>query len=367
MTTRPTAVDPLLGVLAPRALESPLSAAVAYSFLATGTSFFAAALERRLVNTTTVYWGVHHLIIHPFLSNVSTILDFALLNPLVIFFLLRSRRIAVDEPLLATTATPADRALRWFISILSAVLSVVLMLAYSRSFLYGRFFDAVVTISDDGRSFITVTGWIVFFWTGLFTYILISGAVSQVSYVVRICRLQPADITYEPLHEDGVAGLRTLAAPAIDFTKASAVLLVIGIVFWLYDRLMLRSSITDRTESLALFIAIIFPLFAVPILRLHNLMCGLREQLLRSVLGRERRGLRRVIESDGDQHDPDALKHLTDEVEAAEKLRNCILGFPTWPIPTATLVSCGAYFASLAAPTLTKLLPVLAGALGFSH
>jgi hypothetical protein len=232
MESRPPAIDPLLGVLAPRALASPLSAAVAYSFLATSTSLTAAAIEHRLVGNTQIYWGHEHLVVHPFLSNFSTILDFAVLNPLVIFFIFRSRQLVVAEPLLSGSDTSADRLLRWFASLACTVLAVVIMLSYSKSFLLGKFFDAIVAISDQGACFVTVTGWIVFFWTGLFTYIVLTGAINQVSYVVRVCRLRRDDLFYDPMHEDGAAGLRTLAKPAIEFTKASLLLLIIGVVFW---------------------------------------------------------------------------------------------------------------------------------------
>src|SRR4051794_22428564 len=98
MATRPYAIDPLFATIAPRALASPLSAATTYGVLAISTSVIAAAAEGRLTAGADVYWNGHHLFVHPFLSNISTLLDFAVLNPLTIFFLLRSRQIAVDNP-----------------------------------------------------------------------------------------------------------------------------------------------------------------------------------------------------------------------------------------------------------------------------
>jgi hypothetical protein len=365
MATRRSAIDPLLGLIAPQALASPVSAACAYGALASVTSFAAAALERRLVSGADIYWGSQHLIVHSYLSNLSTILDFALLNPLAILFLLRSRQIIASDPRLSQSETRNDNILRWIVSLCCAVLSILLMVAYSQSFLYGRFFDAIVTISDSGRSFVTMTGWVVFFWTGLFTYILISSALSQVTYVVRIARLRTSEVTYDPLHEDGAAGLRVLATPALEFTKASLVLLVTGVVFWIYDRVMAKAALTDRTASIAIFIVIVFPLFAIPIARLHYLMCDLREQLLRKVLGGEPRSFRRLsVSPDVERSDSATLKRLRDDIEAAEKLRSCVLSFPTWPMSTQTLVTCGAYFAGVAAPLIGKVAPLISGALG---
>lgn len=366
MASRPTDIDPLLGTIAPQALASPLSAATTYGVLAISTSLIAAAAEGRLTGGSQVLWNGHHLIVHPFLSNVSTLLDFAVLNPLTIFFLLRSRQIAIEEPLMMAGGTPADRRLHWFASLSCVVLAVVLMVAYAHSFLYGNFFDAVVTMSEDGECFVTVTGWIVLFWTGLFTYALLMGALNQVSYVARICRLRPAEVTYDPLHEDGAAGLRILARPAIEFTKASACLLMAGIVIWIYDRVMMKSMLTDRTASIAIFILIVFPLFAIPITRLHRLMCDLREELLRSVIGREFRGLRRMALFTNRRLRRRSLRDLADEVDATEKLRNTILSFPIWPMPTQTLLSCGTYFASISTPLFTKALPVLSSVLGIT-
>jgi hypothetical protein len=245
------------------------------------------------------------------------------------------------------------------------VLAVILMVAYAHSFLYGKFFDAVVTISHEGKCFVTITGWIVLFWTGLFTYVLLMGALNQVSYVVRICRLQPAQVTYDPLHEDGAAGLRILARPAIDFTKASLCLLIAGMVTWVYDRLMTKSVLTDRTASIAVFTLIVFPLFAIPIGRLHGIMCELREELLRSVIGRDQGGFRRMRIFARGRKRTRSLKQLAAEVDATEKLRNTILSFPTWPIPAQTLATCAAYFASISTPLFTKVVPLISTALGF--
>ncbi len=359
-------VDPLLGLIAPRALESPFTAAFAYSILATGTSALAAAVEGRLIDGTHIYWGRTQLFVHPFASNFSTLLDFAILNPLVIFFLFRSRQTVIDEPLLAPADTRADRALHWFAAVSCVVLSIVLMLCYSHSFLYGKFFDAVVAISDQGETFVTVTGWVVLFWTGLFTYIVLMGALNQINYIVRICQLRLSDLVYDPLHEDGAAGLRVFAKPALEFTKASLTLLVIGVVFWVYDRIMIGAPLTDRTASIAIFALIVFPLFAIPIARLHFIMCDLRENLLKSMLEGESRLLRCLRRSlVRRRRGPHSMKQLADEIEATEKLRNTVMSYPTWPMPTTTLVSCGAYFASIATPAVTKLMPVVSAALGF--
>jgi hypothetical protein len=367
MTPRPSAIDPILGVLAPRALASPLTAAATYGVLATGTSLIAAAFEQRLIGTTFVQWGHTQLEIHPLLSNFSTLLDFAILNPLVIYFLLRSRLIVVTEPLLAVRNSLADKALQWFASLSCVALTVVLMIAYSHSFVYGDFFDAVVAISNQGECFVTVTGWVVYFWTGLITYIVLIGAINQVSYVVRICRLRPADLFYDPMHEDGAAGLSMLAKPAIEVTKASLSLLMIGLVFWVYDRIMIGAPLTNRTVSIALFTAIVFPLFAVPIARLHFLMCELRGGLLRSMCGGEPRCLRHVgLFMGSGVRDAQSIRRLAEEIEATEKLRNAILSFPTWPLPTQTLVSCGAYFAGMASPAFSKLVPLVSSALGIA-
>lgn len=366
MAARPSEIDPLLGAIAPRAMASPISAAAAFGVLSISTSLIAAALEGRLADGSQVFWNGHHLIVHPFLSNVSTILDFALLNPLTIFFLLRSRQAAVDDSLIARSDTSADKHLRWFTSASCVVLAIVLMVAYAHTFLYGTFFDAVVTLSQDGECFVTVTGWVVLFWTGLFTYVLLMGALNQVSYIARICRLRPSDIAYDPLHEDGAAGLRILAKPAIEFTKASVCLLVAGVVMWVYDRLMTKSALTDRTASIAVFLVIVFPLFAIPIAHLHCLMCDLREELLRSVIGQKFRRLRRTALLVNSRRRSRSLKDLADEVDATERLRNTILSFPTWPTSIRTLISCGAYFASISAPLFTKILPLVSSALGFA-
>jgi hypothetical protein len=367
MPPKPTTIDPLLGVLATRALASPFTAATTYAVLATGTSLLVAALERRLVGTTSIQWGQEQFVIRPFLSNFSTLLDFAILNPLVIYFLLRSRLIVVTEPLLAVDNTPADRALQWFASLSCVALTIVLMIAYSHSFVYGGFYDAVVSISDQGKCFITWTGYVVYFWTGLMTYVVLMGAINQVSYVVRICRLRPADLFYDPMHEDGAAGLSVLAKPAIEMTIASLCLLTIGLVFWVYDRIMLDAPMTDRTASIGIFTAIVFPLFAIPIARLHFVMRELRSGLLRSMCSGEPRCLRHVgLFLGSGVCDAQSIQRLTEEIEATGKLRNAILSFPTWPLPTQTLVSCGAYFAGMASPAFSKLIPIVSSALGIA-
>jgi hypothetical protein len=126
------------------------------------------------------------------------------------------------------------------------------------------------------------------------------------------------------------------------------------------------ATLTDRTASIAVFMTIVFPLFAIPIARLHVLMFELREQLLASIFGGQPRGLH-LLDSPliGHRRDPDSLKRLADEVEATERLRATVLSFPTWPMSTRALVSCGVYFASIATPVLTKLLPFISSTFGF--
>src|ERR1700753_1910448 len=73
-------------------ISSPLGLALSFGFLATTTSVVAAYLEGRLMVPQQVNFatGVTASIV-PFSRNLSTILDFVLLNSLVIYFLQRSR------------------------------------------------------------------------------------------------------------------------------------------------------------------------------------------------------------------------------------------------------------------------------------
>jgi hypothetical protein len=353
--------DLLLALLPAGISESPQRAALAYCFISLASTIAAASIEGLFIHGNRVEWSGKIYLIHPLCLNFSTLIDFALLNPLMIMYLLRARFRTAS---LNLTRSSGDRRLAWFQSTFCLTTASIAIAFYFQGFLQGTYFDAVVAISKDGRRLITVTGWLVFFWTAIILYLLLQGVVAHISYTRTLLRLRAEDIPYNPLHEDQSGGLKKLADPALDFLKAMVLLFLAFVVFAIYDILIFHIHESKRLWALAAYVAITFPLFLVPIIHLHKLMKQRRGELWARTL--------ESLKSKSKSDEPDILcgsvrsyKELLEEIEAVRELRAWLATTPAWPLPIATLIRVCTYMLGVITPLVPKAMPVLLKALGF--
>jgi hypothetical protein len=196
-------------------------------------------------------------------------------------------------------------------------------------------------------------------------YYLIKGVAEQLIFTCTILKLGPAAISYDPLHEDQSGGLRALAEPALDFLQAMALLFIAFILFFVYDILIFKIHESRRLWAIAVYAAIAFPLFLLPVLHLHHLMKEKRRELHAHALAafKKQCGL---DEGGSALWDAGSYKESLEQIVAAREIGTWLSTTPAWPLPTATLVRAGTYMIGVLAPLATKVAPLVIEALGFS-
>jgi hypothetical protein len=310
------------------AMTSPFGLAISFAILATVTSVVAAYLEGRLTTAThaTSPDGTSISIV-PFSGNVSTLVDFILLDPLVIYFLQRSRiqRRVTDAVLKARQGlSPYHRV---GLMIICAMLGIYAMKFYVEG---SRFYDASLIPGANGQATITVTGWIVCSWTALYIAWLSFSAIEHGAHVVRLMSLAESDIPYSPFHPDGAGGVRVLMDPSLSFGYAMIGLLATFVVFVIHDKVIYHIH-SNRLLGFGLYIIVAVPLFALPFCKLHELMKTRRDKYLFDSLDQTLADARIA----GDRKDWTALAGCVAAVESADKYRKLVNAFPVWPVPLA--------------------------------
>lgn len=330
------------------AIASPFGLAASFAILATTTSVASAYLEGRLTapeqallpNGTTIS-------IIPFGWNISTLIDFVVLDPLVIYFLQRSR---VQRHLIGTRSKTKHRLSPYHqvgLMIVSAVLGI-----YAMKFYVGgsRFFDATLIPGAKGQATVTATGWIVYSWTALYIAWLAFSAIEHGVHVARLMALSAKDIPYAPFHPDGAGGVRFLMGPSLSAGYAMIGLLATFVVFIIHDKILYHID-SNRLVAFGLYIVVAPPLFALPFCKLHQLMKARRDEYLFDSLEQTLADAR----SASNRKDWTALAECVVSIESADKYRKLVCSFPIWPVPLALALPSLSSTAAAAIPFIQKL------------
>ncbi len=331
-------------------LNTPLRRAVKFGAVASASTVLCVALEGRLWDAEP---GVE-----PFIWNFSTLLDFLVLDPLVILFLglsLRSMRpLGINTPSHGLAA-------------LAAGLGFGTMTLYYGSFGTGVFRDAVVL--GPGFEGVTRAGWVVFWWTALALSYIYFAVIAQVRYLLRISRVRLTDVRYEPLHADECGGFLRLSKPAWWFLNAMLMGLLIFVGFYLQDKYLNTSFLAlqppeirvsgrppgFRLYAFWVYLIIVASFFVPPVLHLRRLMQQARDRMLAPLKGRFDLLEENLLRPDGI-----STKDLKDNLTALVELRKQVSGFPDWPLPAQQLLRSavlGPFVASL--PKLVEVLSKL--------
>jgi hypothetical protein len=347
-------------------IASPSGLAISFAILATMTSVVAAHLEGRFTAPEQpIIPGGISISIVPFSRNLSTLVDFAILDPFVIYFLQRSRiqRCAVDARL--KTKQGLSPYHRVGLMVICAMLGIYAMKFYvegSRFYVEGsRFYDATLIPGANGQATVTVTGWIVYSWTALYIAWLSFSAIEHGVHVARLMALSDSDIPYAPFHPDGAGGVRFLMEPSLTVGFAMIGLLATFVVFIIHDRILYHIE-SNRLLGFGLYIVVALPLFALPFWKLHELMKARRDKYLFDSLDQTLADARIA----SDRKDWTALAGCVAAIESADKYTKLVGAFPIWPVPLAlALPSLGSTAAAMIplvqkfifSPTPSVLLP----------
>lgn len=337
------------------ALFSPAAVALLYSVFSSSAAALAAYVEGLLLpHQLTGITGQSSEII-PYVGNISTIVDFALLNPAIIYFLVRSRQSRQAAQLSTGGKLKIPLYHRIGFALISVALSVAAMKFYIEGF--HNTFDATLIPNNGDGGTITITGWVIFFWTALFLAVLFDSLLEHAVHVRYLLGLTAADIEYAPLHRDGCGGLRVLMNPSLYFAYAMLFLLLIFIIFIIHDNIIYNIDESNRTWGLLLYIITIIPMFFLPYFRLHHLMKLHRDEYSDSMNA----AIERMLSENAapGARPNEKLEKFLLALDSAGKYQKVIAGFPVWPLPFYKAAPQFGAIIAAAFPVAEKLASVL--------
>lgn len=332
-----------------RVITSPLGLAVTYGVSATTSSVIAAYCEGRLtaVQSLNTRTGISTQIV-PFIGNYSTLADFILLNPFVIYFLQRARleQHQIDARLGGGSILPLYH--RFGAAIVCIALGAFAMKLYVEG---SPFFDATLIPDASAGSAVTVTGWIVYSWTAFYISWLLFSGLEHGAHVRRILILKPENIPYAPFHSDGAAGIRFLMAPTLSAGYALVGLLLTFLMFAIHDKVLYHIN-SNRLFGFILYVAVALPMFVLPFEKLHRLMKARRDDYLSISVEEALSGIRLA----SDRKDWEKFSGYMTAIENADKYRKIVRAFPIWPMPLVlALPSLGSVVGALI-PIVQKII-----------
>lgn len=304
--------------------------AVAFSVLATISTAVAASIEGRLLTAET---GVQ-----PFVSNYSTIVDFAILDPLLIVALGYALKSIRELRLVMLNSAHV---------VMSLAVGVILTYFYAKfSTCGGGFFDAFIT-----QRGVTLAGWIAFGWTGLILSIVVHAIIAQLRYVFAILSLSSTSVKYDPMHEDNCGGFQRLSLPSWYFLHAALVGLLIFVGFFIQDGFINKAASGFRLACFVVFAVGAPTVFLIPVLRLRAIMRELKAKHFAFIQSQYDK---LVKESEvGTAVNP---KQLSEGVGELVKLRKQISNFPSWPLPLPQVAQSAAYCVASSIPFVSEVI-----------
>lgn len=309
--------------------------AILYSFLATASSLSMAEFEGLLVEDIFTTYEGKSVIVSRFLENFSTLLDFSILNPLVIYFFTKAA-FDMTKVQAITSLAHYPEFVRWGWMLVSVTISAFITWYYFLEFFSGDYFDAIINPLEIGVLKVTLTGWVVFFWTVLFGSYVLYRLIDQFYYVRHLLSMADQDITYHPFHSDTVGGLRPLMQPALSFALAMTFILCIFVVFILFDRVVNNIEESNRTRVSLIYLGLVGPLFFLPYWHIHRIMILKREQYLHKfeITSADTLALINLNNPPGDKVIASELMNI----DKASRTYNSILSFPVWPLPNLNML-----------------------------
>jgi hypothetical protein len=341
--------------------QRPALLAFVYLFSASSTSIFFSIKDDIFINGKVFEFHDLKLVAYPLIYNISTLTDFIILNPLVIFFL-RKTIIAIDSVNKNLKRSYyVSKYHRIWIFILSSAVGIVIMKLYIESNLVEKHFDSNFFPDLLGKAYITTTGYVVFFWTGLFIVFLIYHIFIYSGFVIYLLSLKSNDIEYSPFHGDGVGGVNFLIKPSIYFVNAMMSALFIFVLFLIQDYLIDKSSENLRFIGFVIYILLWLPLFFIPLLHVHNLMVDKKYIYLEHITSLAGNVIKdkSILKGYFLQKTSDDEKEFILALERLEKYKNVVANFPMWPLTkSSTIPSLGSIIGA-SIPLLIKIITFL--------
>lgn len=309
-------------------LLKPWQIATVYGVLATFVTVVFSAYEGTFWYPVTHNFASGEVVQHPYKQNFSTIADFAILNPLAIYFLLSANagyRTAFDHFGVDGGIVPFHKV---GLGAVAAIVGYSTMKFYFDGFVGQDFFTAAFEPGLDEKAVISYTGWAIFVFTAFPIALLTYSIFTFANYVFFLLKLKPSDFEFR-LPPSVSSDFKIAAAPCVQSSYMLTTLFVILVVFILRDYFQYEIAESRRVWLLIPYILACFVLF-IPFARLHSLMKRKRDEVVEK--GNEHLekdlGIHSATQDTGKVLDNGKLLKSIDQIQ---KLQSFYASIPTWP------------------------------------
>lgn len=251
---------------------------MAFGLVASATVVAASLFEGTLLRERIVGTGANSFAQHPYIHNVSTILDFALLDPLAIYFMLKARESFKNS--YTHFRKPGDLAVYHKIGLaLTAVaLGISAMWLYYQGYIGSTVFTEAFFMDASGRAAVSLTGWVIFVATSAFLSLLAFVTFEYGNYVFFVRRLGPEDLKFGLPPNPG-RDIEIAIKPCVYAMYVLVVLFIILAIIVVRDFWQLGFHESRRTWLLAPYLLVCLVTF-LPFWHLHRVMSAQKKQII---------------------------------------------------------------------------------------
>jgi hypothetical protein len=315
----------------------PLAWALAYAVIASAGVVACSLAEGTLLQEKAVRIGTNVLVQHPYVTNISTILDFAVLNPVAIYFLVKARRGFETAYTHFEVGRQLSRFDRIGLTAVAVMVGISTMWFYFRGFVGGTFFTEAFQPTPGGVAIVSWTGWAIFMATSLFIAMIALVAAEFGNYILFVRRLDAGRLHFSlppKVSED----IEIAIAPCLNVAYVLAALFGVLAVFAVRDFLEFTIRESWRVWLFAPYIVACLVAF-LPFWQLHKVMAQQRHDLIDAnnrVLEKE------IAVAGGDDRRSAKMRFdpakLIMSVDKIEKMQSFYKSIPTWPTTANELI-----------------------------
>lgn len=312
---------------------NPRSLAIAYGILASTIAGGVSFLDGTLYGERTIHYGGATFTQYPYIYNVSTILDFALLNPIAICFLLKARSGFVRAFHHFKKGEPMSQFNKVGVIFVSIAVGFSAMWFYFQGFVGKTFFTESFAIGSTGTAVITCTGWAIFVFTSVFISLVVLATIEFGNYVLFIRNLGTDDFRFS-LPPGVSEDIRIAVIPCTYVAYVLATLFVVLSVFIFRDFYQFDIRESRRVWLFAPYVIACLVAF-LPFWHLHQVMTARKDTIIET----SNSAIERDISDSGDAAHGAGIdpQKLTQAVDKIDKLQSFYGSIPVWPVSAKTL------------------------------
>lgn len=318
---------------------NPARWAIAFALGASGFAILASLLEGTLLAERVLRYGDATFLQRPYRDNISTILDFAIFDPLAIYFMLEAGRgfrksyarfrKDLEQPLFHRRA----------LVLVSMVVGISAMWFYFNGYIGSTIFTESFAVGPEGRAKVSFTGWTIFAATSTFLSLTTYMAIEYGRYVLFVRTLRAEDLGFN-LPPNPSENVSIAIKPCMHAANFLLVIFVIIAIFVIRDFLQLGLHESRRVWLLIPYILACLTTF-LPFWHLHRLMQEQKERIIEANNAVIEKELRRKPDAGTDSVerfyaiDP---RKLIAAVDRIEKLQDFYKSINVWPASASALL-----------------------------